>query len=227
MDKQKILNWNLAHAINLLFASAGSLLFNKIVILIFPAFFSFLVLCFQQKAYLKTLKPYGGVANRITFFRLLLISTTALLYTHFSYLFIFALFSLNIILDVVDGKLARKHQQQSFFGQYFDMEADAFFIAIVCHILYFTNLAGGWIIVIGLLRYINVFAFHLFNIQHHPEPKRKYASYIAGFLFVAVLLPFLSQHILTTWLLIVASVAVIFSFSVSFKYQLNANFKIK
>lgn len=225
MNTLKILNWNLAHAVILLFASACSLLFSSIHLLILPAFISFLILCFQQKEYLKTLKPYGGIANRITFLRLLLISVTAIGYVYFSHACIFILFSLNILLDVVDGKLARKYNQQSFFGQYFDMETDAFFIAVVCHVLYFTGLVGGWIIFIGLLRYVNVFAYHLLNIQQYTEPKRVYASYIAGFLFIAVISPFGWQHPITAWLLKAASVAVIISFAISFKYQLNANFK--
>ncbi len=225
MNTKKILNWNVSHAILMLFASASSLLFNNILILTLPAFVSFIILIVQNFQYLKNLHPFGGRANHLTFFRLVLISVTAIGYSTISYHTLFVLFGTNIILDVVDGKLARQYNQQSFFGQYFDMETDAFFIAIVCHVLYLTGLVGGWIIIIGLLRYINVFAYVLLNIQHYPEPKRKYASYIAGLLFLAVLLPFLSQQKIISWFLISASIAVCMSFAISFKYQLTANAK--
>lgn len=225
MNTEKILNWNVSHAVIMLFASASSLLFNNVSILILPAFISFIVLGVQHRHFLKSLQPSGGIANHITFFRLVLISTTAIWHTSIVYPLLFVLFSINIVLDVIDGKLARSYNQQSFLGLYFDMETDAFFIAVVCHLLYFTDLVGGWIIVIGVLRYINVFIYILLNIQHYPEPKRKYASYIAGVLFLAVLLPFISQHKLTTFFLIGASIAVCISFAISFKYQLDANFK--
>jgi len=69
-EYRKILNWNVSHAVIMLFASASGLLFNNVLILILPAFISFIGFGVQHLHFLKSLQPLGGVANRITFFSL-------------------------------------------------------------------------------------------------------------------------------------------------------------
>jgi phosphatidylglycerophosphate synthase len=56
-------------------------------------------------------------------------------------------------LDGVDGWLARKLGLSSEFGEYFDKEADAFFMLVLCLLLYTGGRLGAWILIAGLLRY--------------------------------------------------------------------------
>ena len=56
-------------------------------------------------------------------------------------------------LDGVDGWLARKLRLGSEFGEYFDKEADALLMLILCLLLFDSGRLGAWIVVPGVLRY--------------------------------------------------------------------------
>ena len=56
-------------------------------------------------------------------------------------------------LDGADGWLARRLDLASELGEYLDKEADAFFMLVLCVLLYTGGRLGVWIIVPGLLRY--------------------------------------------------------------------------
>jgi len=60
-------------------------------------------------------------------------------------------------MDGFDGYVARKLGLSSEFGEYFDKEVDAFFMLVLCLMLYSTRSIGGWILIPGLLRYTFVF----------------------------------------------------------------------
>lgn len=62
-----------------------------------------------------------------------------------------------LVLDGIDGWLARRWGLVSEFGEYFDKEVDAFFMLILCLMLYQGGRLGGWIVLPGLLRYGFVF----------------------------------------------------------------------
>ena len=84
--------------------------------------------------------------------------------------------SLGLILDGIDGRLARRHGLESPFGARFDMEVDAFFILVLAALVYQTDKAGGWVLLSGVLRYGFV-AFSLvlpwLNRPLPPRPKRQ------------------------------------------------------
>jgi phosphatidylglycerophosphate synthase len=56
-------------------------------------------------------------------------------------------------LDGVDGWLARRLKLASEFGEYLDKETDAFFMLVLCLLLYGSGRLGAWILLPGLLRY--------------------------------------------------------------------------
>ncbi|WP_344803016.1 CDP-alcohol phosphatidyltransferase family protein [Allohahella marinimesophila] len=58
-----------------------------------------------------------------------------------------------LLLDGVDGFIARKAQATSDFGARFDMEVDAAFILVLCILLWRTGVAPAWVLIIGLMRY--------------------------------------------------------------------------
>jgi phosphatidylglycerophosphate synthase len=59
--------------------------------------------------------------------------------------------SVALVLDAVDGRLARATGTASSLGARFDMEADAFLILVLS--LYVAPAAGWWVLGIGLARY--------------------------------------------------------------------------
>lgn len=69
-------------------------------------------------------------------------------------LWTYALLSLGaLILDGVDGKVARATGSHSEFGARFDMELDALFILGLCLAVLALDKAGTWVLALGLMRY--------------------------------------------------------------------------
>lgn len=75
-------------------------------------------------------------------------------------------------LDGLDGWLARSQGLVSEFGEYFDKEADAFLLLVLCVLLYIEGRLGVWIIVPGLLRY----AFVVFLLVARPPALKERRS---------------------------------------------------
>lgn len=184
-------------------------------------FLSFSIYIINSFSILKKIKPFGGYANWITFFRMLLLFYIAINFQKMPYFGIVLLFVTNILLDILDGIIARKFKSESTFGLYFDMELDAFYVCLASIILYTEGLIGSWIIFIGLLRYIFTFGMVVLSIDIQSEPKQKFASWIAGILFWCLLIPFLNTEF--NFILLVASSLVVISFIKSFIFQLKSN----
>jgi phosphatidylglycerophosphate synthase len=64
--------------------------------------------------------------------------------------------SVALVLDAVDGQVARRTGTESGLGARFDMEVDAFLILVLS--LYVARSVGGWVIAIGAMRYMYVVA---------------------------------------------------------------------
>ena len=65
---------------------------------------------------------------------------------------------LMVVLDGLDGWLARRTQMASAFGARFDMETDAAFILILSALVWQHEKAGAWVLGCGLMRYAFVVA---------------------------------------------------------------------
>jgi phosphatidylglycerophosphate synthase len=65
---------------------------------------------------------------------------------------------LAMLLDGVDGYLARRNRMESAFGARFDMETDALLILALSLLTWQHGKAGAWILLAGLLRYLFVVA---------------------------------------------------------------------
>lgn len=63
-----------------------------------------------------------------------------------------------MLLDGVDGYLARRTQMASAFGARFDMEVDALLILTLSVLVWLYDRAGAWVVLSGLLRYLFVAA---------------------------------------------------------------------
>ncbi|MDT8410090.1 MAG: CDP-alcohol phosphatidyltransferase family protein [Wenzhouxiangellaceae bacterium] len=102
-----------------------------------------------------------GWPNRVTLLRITLVAILAAallfpeLYRHHG-LLMAALAMVVLLLDGVDGWLARALNASSAFGARFDMEADSLLVLVLSIAVFSTGTAGPWVLAIGLLRYLFV-----------------------------------------------------------------------
>lgn len=124
-----------------------------------------------------------GPGGRITLFRALLACVVAGL-TAESYLgadnvaLVTALATVGLVLDAVDGPLARRTGTESALGARFDMEVDAFLIAVLS--LYVAPAAGWWVLAIGAIRYVYVATSWVLKWLRRPLAPRYSAKVVAA-----------------------------------------------
>ena len=115
-----------------------------------------------------------------------------------------ALSTVALVLDGVDGRVARRTGTTSAFGARFDMEVDAFLIMVLS--VYVARESGWWVLAIGLARYTFVAAGWVLPWLRGPLPPRQWARVVAA--IVGVVLTVAAAHILpdavTTAMLLVA-----------------------
>lgn len=102
-----------------------------------------------------------GPANRVTLARAVLVAlvTGALAAPEWARahgLLVAAVAGVALLLDGVDGWVARRWRCESAFGARFDMELDAFLILVLSAHLLVLDKAGGWVLAIGAMRYVFV-----------------------------------------------------------------------
>ncbi len=97
-----------------------------------------------------------GWANGITALRLALVLFTAYGLRMAPGRALAALVLGILLLDGVDGWLARRTGSASTFGAHFDMETDALLILVITQELWQRGTLGIWILTSGLLRYVYV-----------------------------------------------------------------------
>ena len=106
--------------------------------------------------------PRFGAANGVTLLRLALtamLSGLLLVPVSDAALWLcIGVATVALLLDGVDGKLARRFRQQSRFGARFDMEVDALLIGVLALLAWHFDRAGAWVLAAGLLRYLFVAA---------------------------------------------------------------------
>jgi phosphatidylglycerophosphate synthase len=95
-----------------------------------------------------------GLGNAITLLRLLLVVALAPAASRLPPWAVVAALLLALALDIVDGRIARARGEASAFGATFDMETDALLIMMQSLLLWQEGLAGAWVLVAGLWRYV-------------------------------------------------------------------------
>ncbi len=214
MSIDKIKKWNDRHAFLLLLAGGLSLYCGRLELLSLMALGSFLYYILSHRDLWMGYKPFGGYANWVTSFRLSML--ISFVFLSLSNELLAGLLLLVVVLDVVDGYLARKMNQQSDFGLYFDMETDAFFVALVSMLLYFKGMMPAWILIVGFMRYLNVAIYQILRLKPKKEPKLRFASVIAGALFVVLAISFVLPTSIRYYSLLIVSILVTYSFGRSF-----------
>ena len=101
--------------------------------------------------------PRFGPANQVTTLRLALSAAVAGLcvgpFTTTTAWLAIALITIGGVLDVLDGRLARRSGMSSPFGARFDMETDAFLILVLSALVWLHGKAGAWVLLCGAMRY--------------------------------------------------------------------------
>jgi phosphatidylglycerophosphate synthase len=102
-----------------------------------------------------------GPANRVTLARVLLIGgVTALAVSGLgepAHTVMVVLAAVALLLDTVDGRVARRTGTASELGARFDIEADAFLVLVLC-VFVAVQLGAWWVLTIGFMRYAFVAA---------------------------------------------------------------------
>lgn len=161
--------------------------------------------------------PFFGVANIITTIRLILILVLAAGEIIINSTYFFILVLVIPLFDILDGLVARYRREESQFGMYYDMEVDALFV-MVASIIVFVDYPSMWIVLVpAFLRYIYKFTMSIFDGKNKfTEPKKKYASIIAGNYFVALIVFYMLKNELASIYLIISSIFIVFSFGRSY-----------
>jgi phosphatidylglycerophosphate synthase len=89
-----------------------------------------------------------------------------------------------LVLDAVDGKVARRTGTVSGLGARFDMEVDAFLILVLS--LSVSRSMGGWVLAIGVMRYAYVAASWVLPWMRVPLPPRYWRKLVAALQGIAL-----------------------------------------
>jgi phosphatidylglycerophosphate synthase len=131
-----------------------------------------------------------GAANRVTLGRATLVGgVTALVADSFEssppVTVLVGLTAVALILDGVDGKVARRTGTSTALGARFDMEVDAFLILVLS--VYVSTQLGPWVLLIGGMRYAFVGAARALpwlNAPLPPSTARKTVAALQGVLLL-------------------------------------------
>lgn len=122
-----------------------------------------------------------GPADRVTLARAVLVGGVAALVADpaaRSGTALVVLAALALMLDGVDGWVARRTGTASGFGARFDQEVDAFLILVLS--IEVARLLGAWVLLIGLARYALVAAGRRWAWLRAPAPPRQWCKVVAA-----------------------------------------------
>ena len=148
-----------------------------------------------------------GAANAATLARLtiacLLTGYVAVLFTGFApsaaqSTSVFGIAVAALLLDALDGWLARKTATVSAFGARFDMEVDALLILILSIAAWATGKAGVWVLMSGAARYLYVAAASVVPTLREPmvpSQRRRAIAAIQATILVALTSPLIAPPV--------------------------------
>ena len=126
--------------------------------------------------------PALGPADRVTLARAALVGGVAALTADalesVPVALVVTMSAVALVLDNVDGRIARRTGTTSALGARFDMEVDAFLIFVLS--VYVSRSVGIWVLAIGLARYAYVAAGCFLPWLREPVPSRYWAKVVAA-----------------------------------------------
>jgi phosphatidylglycerophosphate synthase len=172
--------------------------------------------------------PHGilGLCNIVTLVRLVIVAALVapLAVGGGQSWVVFALASLALALDGVDGWLARRGGLVSGFGARFDVEVDSLFALVLALLALGSGKVGAFVLLLGLMRYVFVLAAALFPWLGQPLPERfsrKAVCVLQLSTLIVIQLPVVSGGVATA-LAVFASGVLIWSFALDIRYLWRA-----
>ncbi|MCL5425187.1 MAG: CDP-alcohol phosphatidyltransferase family protein [Gammaproteobacteria bacterium] len=170
--------------------------------------------------------PHGslGWANRVTLARAVLVALVAgaLVNNVFAAAIWqwLAIAVIALLLDGVDGWIARRTKSHSLFGARFDMELDALLILLLCAGLLRLESLGLWVLMIGVMRYLFVAASWQFTWLSKPlyESFRRKAVCVWQVVALLLALTPLTSHLAASLLAASALISLTYSFGADVKW---------
>lgn len=205
-----------AHAIILLTAALVFLLTKNISFLTIGAAISFAALFVWNFLQQQDQGRSITFANLVTLLRLFSLFGILIGLSHASDWWIGIIALAILLLDGLDGYLARRFKTASNFGAYLDMETDAFFVLSLSSLLYLQGKVGAWILALGWLRYVYFLVLLFFKPKIKKESKDYFAQVIAVALMASLIAGFLLPKAIYLPSLVIAGGLVFFSFGKSF-----------
>ena len=207
--------WTFIHALIIGLCSFLYLYFEIAYFFIVPVLLSFIYILYATRSE----REWFGYANGVTFCRILaclLVLVLPLKPILAPLLILIAV----AVLDGLDGYLARRFNESSDMGAYFDKETDALFVMVLCFILYKMGRAPFAILGLGWLRYITVLVFHFIISKAKKESRFKIGQIIAVITMIGLMAAMILPEPYRGIDLILVSVFLVFSFARSSYYQL-------
>lgn len=208
--------WNIIHSIGILMALAVFHLTGWYWPVIAFVLLSLILLWTSQWYTISKLKPAGGYANLVTLLRYILLLLIVIFSDVWPVWSLGLLFAIPVLLDGLDGYLARKLNHITKFGALFDLETDSLFMTFTGMILYHKNIVGSWLLPAAYMRYFYVLAIAILQLNRIQEKRTRFGPFIAFIMFVSVILEFLFQGAVTKVILFCASCLIVVSFIYSF-----------
>jgi phosphatidylglycerophosphate synthase len=120
-----------------------------------------------------------GPADRVSLVRAVLVCGVAALVTGGSGLgWLVGISTVALVLDGVDGRVARLTGTVSELGARFDMEVDAFLILVLS--VHVAGSVGWWVVLIGAARYLLLAAGTVLPWLHASLPPRRWCKVVAA-----------------------------------------------
>jgi len=169
---------------------------------------AYLVLVCLLVGYLPEGRTRGelSAANRATLGRAMLVlplsalAVQPILITDDMAWYIIAVATVALVLDGVDGWLARRSGTSTEFGARFDMELDSFLMLVLSILVWRSGKVGAWAILIGLPRYLFVasgWIWSMLRVELPPSARRKAVCVAQGVLLLVCLGPIISPALAT------------------------------
>ncbi|WGI26432.1 CDP-alcohol phosphatidyltransferase family protein [Halomonas alkaliantarctica] len=166
--------------------------------------------------------PFGslGWANRVTLARAVLVALVAGALAANAFVGAIwqwlAIAVIALLLDGIDGWIARRTKSHTRFGARFDMELDALLILLLCAGLLRLESLGLWVLMIGGMRYCFIAASWQFPWLSKPLFDSFRRKAICVFQVVALLLALtpITSHLVASLLAISALFSLLYSFGV-------------
>lgn len=129
-----------------------------------------------------------------------------------------------MLLDGLDGRVARRTGTESAFGARFDMELDAALIMALAVLVWRDGRVGTWVLLMGLMRYAFVAASWIWPAlaaELPPSMRRKVVCVVQGIVLLVALGPIIPRP-LATGAAALGLVALTYSFAVDVRWALAA-----